>query len=298
MNFPTSPTKLPSKAKPLDEISIFSDSSEETSILTSTDSDQSVNDPKNKENFVKCTTAENAFITFVMHGTFRFEFLRAILKSGKINQSVTGIYGHGVYVRVNSAAKWNTPIKDLGPLVAAFGPYYLIFSVAVLDRYKYRVNESLSPKIIKEGDLSSRFDHIAQQWPVRPNNIKIESEVSLAYLQKIWVGPPYTQEMGIQLAQIWPGHQIRGEDPMSVEEIKRQFRKDPDLVKFVNIVEPLPNVIDPTYFIRYCKDWQTPLHQINGAVVRIVDTESEEEITKNVKISKCYIFNDYVQLGI
>ncbi len=297
MNFPQKPDKLEPIDRPVDEITILSDDlAPDNSLVVYTDSDRSVSSPANLDYFVKCKTAEDAFITFVLHGTLYFRNLCAILKSGKLIQSATGIYGQGLYVRINSAAKWNTPVKDLGPLVGAFGPYFLVLSVAVLDKYDYAVNETGKPKITKESDLGSRFDQHAKAWPVRPNNIRIISEVSLVYLQKIWIGPAYSAELERELQTIWRGHRPAQEAPLSVKEVRQRFQSDPALAAYAGIVEPLPEVIEQKYFVRYCRDWQTPLYRINGAVVHIVDTESQEEKEAALKLSKCYVFNDYIQL--
>jgi hypothetical protein len=288
-SFPENPSLSPIKRNYIDEVEILTDpyAGEDTATILTTDSDESVKEPQNDQYRVKCKTAENAFLTFVLHGTRSFQGLIAILKSGKLIPSSTGMYGAGVYIRVNTAAKWKFSMKSLGLDVGTYGPYFLVLSIAVLDRYSYRMNNSKTAGqtvITRESDAESTYDSWYHQDPVRTNNLTINSEVSIVYLQKIWIDPNTTNPY------------VLPTDPRKVEDIKKIFLKDSHLAKYASIVEPMPDYVDPKYFVRYCQDWQTPLHHIDGAVIKIVDTELEE--SNPVEVSECYLFREYLKLDL
>lgn len=272
--FPTNPNKDPMSRNDIDFVEVLSDDSTNITLL-STETDFSLIEEDADSHKVKCKTAENSFLTFVLHGTRTYESLVNILRSKQLNQSEYGAFGPGVYVRVNTAANWSISMKGLSMDVVIYGPYFLVFSVAVLDRYEYTLNGLQNvDKIRTEKDTRVSWD---VKSPIRPNNILIKSNVSVAYLQKIWINDSANQLFV----------------PLKLEEIKRKFTADPQLSEFVKYIEPMPEVIDPKYFVRFCKDWQTPRHQIDGAVVNIVNTESANE---PVEISECYLFRKYVEL--
>ena len=284
--FPANPTKDHKSRNDIDEVEVLSDDSTNITLL-STETDSPMIKEYADSHQVKCTTAENSFLTFVLHGTRTYDSLVNILRSKRLNKSAFGVYGPGVYVRVNTAAKWSISMKDLSYEVAIYGPYFLVFSVAVLDRYEYTLNGASNDKILTENDTRTYIDQYFPNAPVRSNNISIKSDVSVAYLQKIWINY-HRQWSNPTLGNIPPSS-------LTLEEIKSKFNADPQLAEFVKYVEPMPEVIDPKYFVRFCKDWQTPLHQIDGAVVNIVNTESTDS---PIEISECYLFREYIQLAM
>ena len=284
--FPASPIKDHHPKNDIDEVDVLSNGDNDITLL-STATDSSLIKKYADSHQVECKTAENSFLTFVLHGTRTYESLVKILRSKRLNQSSSGAYGSGIYVRVNTAAKWSVPIERLSPEVAYYGPYFLIFSVAILDRYEYTQNISRRSdgKILSELDTHYILD---QDSPIQSNNITIKSDVSAAYLQKIWIN-----------YRGWSNHPVYGDIPpasLKIQAIKRRFTADPQLSEYAKYVEPMPDVIDPKYFVRFCKDWQTPLHQIDGAVVSIVDAESKS--SPPVEISECYLFREYIKLEI
>ena len=276
--FPANPALSQVRKNYVDEIKVISDAGGMT--LLSRPSDDSIKSSINDRYRVKCKTAENAFVTFVLHGTSSLESVMAILKSGKLKAS-RGDYGRAVYVRVNTADRWSLPMDDLGDEVSDYGPFYLVLSVAALDRYRYKVNGTNVGTTIKKESDTIGWDGDRYGRPIKENNISINPVISMAYLQKIWVD--------------YNNKNYDVDELPTIDMIRSIFLEDSILAPYAEYVERMPKVVDSKYFVRYCQDWQTPVHQIGGTVIS-TDDDDDGETAAPIVISECYLHSDYIRL--
>lgn len=205
-----------------------------------------------------CTRSVNTNIIGLLHNT-DFKNITSILESGylytdferhtlKIKSSgfsyfeedapidYTGQYP-GVYfapLTVNMLPMDDVPDLEIN---YSFGPIYLVFSVALLEREDYHINERDSNGVLYYGSYDASYldnNELFLDFEDFPE-VVFHNKVSLEYLQQLWVE---TEENASRLRQ---------EVPDMYKDLIKVFRTVPDRTYFENCETELKWDYNPNY---------------------------------------------------